>query len=143
MPLHHVVVLVKKGVKKRNVVDLLSNLGQRVCDTRGVCTDVKAFGLVNPAHPLRKLDGRQHQVRLLSRQAEILNAPVSKGLNLLVWYMLFICQQNLQWTPSWGLGQIDPWSDTGYQFFHYVSFQSRYRITHSGKGILYKICLTQ
>ncbi|KAG6547678.1 hypothetical protein Mapa_011128 [Marchantia paleacea] len=65
MPLYDIVFMVKKGVDKRSVVELLSRLGQRVYATRGVITDVKSFGHVNLAYPIKKRDGRHHKAQMM------------------------------------------------------------------------------
>ncbi|CAM6106915.1 unnamed protein product [Calypogeia fissa] len=65
MPLYDLVLMVKKGVEKRSVVELLSNLGQRVYATKGVITDVKSYGRVNLAYPMKKRDGRHNEAQML------------------------------------------------------------------------------
>ncbi|CAM6096691.1 unnamed protein product [Calypogeia fissa] len=62
MPLYDLVLMVKKGVEKRSVVELLSYLGQHVYATKGVITDVKSYGRVNLAYPMKKCDGRHNEV---------------------------------------------------------------------------------
>lgn len=65
MPLYDLVLMLKKGVEKRRVVELMSDLGQRVSTTRGVITDVKSFGRVNLAYPIKKRDGRHEEAQML------------------------------------------------------------------------------
>ncbi|CAK9209090.1 unnamed protein product [Sphagnum troendelagicum] len=58
MPLYDFVVMVKPAVDRRNLVEFMTRVGQRVYARSGVVTNIKSFGRVNLAYDIKKRDGR-------------------------------------------------------------------------------------
>lgn len=63
MPLYDVVVMLKTGVVRREVVDLVRAVGSRVIADGGVVCDIKSFGSMQLAYEIKKPDGWHQEVR--------------------------------------------------------------------------------
>ncbi|CAN5961828.1 unnamed protein product [Sphagnum jensenii] len=62
MPLYDFVVMVKPAVDRRNLVEFMTRVGQRVYARSGVVTNIKSFGRVNLAYDIKKRDGRFSEI---------------------------------------------------------------------------------
>ncbi len=64
MPLYDFVVMVKHAMDRRNFVEFMTRVGQRVYARSDVVTNIKSFGKVNLAYDIKKRDGRFSKVNL-------------------------------------------------------------------------------
>jgi len=94
MPLYDLVILLKAGLDKREVTNVVQRAGALVYRQQGVVTDVTSFGSVPLAYDIKKRDG-WHQRALMvqvtamaapqwSRELEMLN----KDERLLRWMLV-------------------------------------------------------
>jgi small subunit ribosomal protein S6 len=65
MPLYDFVVMVKPAVDRRNLVEFMTRVGQRVYARSGVVTNIKSFGRVNLAYDIKKRDGRFSEAHMM------------------------------------------------------------------------------
>jgi ribosomal protein S6 len=77
MPLYDFVVMVKPAVDRRNLVEFMTRVGQRVYARSGVVTNIKSFGRVNLAYDIKKRDGRFSEVNPVIEEPETLK-PFSR-----------------------------------------------------------------
>ena len=68
MPLYDVVVMLKASVARKEAVDLVRSVGNKVLTDGGVICDIKAYGALQLAYEIKKLDGWHQEVRIVFRE---------------------------------------------------------------------------
>eukprot|EP00249_Psilotum_nudum_P002092 c14946_g1_i1 orf=157-684(+) len=65
MPLYDCVLMVKPMVDRRTLVGIMARLGRVVYTNNGVVTDVKSFGNVHLAYPIKKLGTKFYEGQMM------------------------------------------------------------------------------
>ena len=81
MPLYDVVVMLKASVARREAVDLVRSIGSKVLADGGVICDMKAYGALQLAYEIKKLDGWHQEVRTAYMDVSREGEPLGFGPN--------------------------------------------------------------